>query len=323
MILKSSGCQWILRLGAAAAVLYAGMSSPARADDDDAAQPTPSPAPGRTATQPEGAQEHAPDKSQFNLFNPTPRPFMRDLEPDRPDQTEGPYTIDAGHYQIESDFISYTYDRVMPGRQNVRAQSLVALDPTLRVGLLNNVEGDLSITPFLWEKTDDIDRHRTDTRSGFGDTILRAKINLWGNDEGKTAFGLIPFVKLPTSSDHLTNPFVEGGLILPFNIVLPEETEIGMMTEVDARHDDAGSGDHAEWINSIVLQKGIIKETLGAYIEFFSLVSNQRHAGPVETVDVGLLYAVSADIQLDTGCNFGVTRPATDFNPFIGFTVRF
>lgn len=315
--------QWVLRTVAVAGIVCLGFSTLTRADDDDTAPPAPSPAPGRTATQPEGAQEHAPDKGQFNLFNPTPRDLMRDLEPDRPDQTEGPYTIDAGHYQIESDVVNYTYDRVMPGRQNVRAQSLVALDPTLRVGLLNNIEGDISITPFLWEKTDDINHHITDTRSGFGDTILKAKINLWGNDEGKTAFGLIPFVKIPTSSDHLANHFVDGGLVFPFNIVLPEETEIGMMTELDARHDDVGSGEHAEWVNSIVLQKGIVKETLGAYIEFFSIVSNQRHAGPVETVDVGLLYAVSADIQLDAGCNFGISRPATDFNPFIGFTVRF
>jgi hypothetical protein len=35
------------------------------------------------------------DKSQFHLFNPTPKALMRELSTDRPDQTESPYTVDA------------------------------------------------------------------------------------------------------------------------------------------------------------------------------------------------------------------------------------
>ena len=36
---------------------------------------------------------------------------MRDLSPDRPDATESPYTVDAGHYQLEMDFANFTYDQ--------------------------------------------------------------------------------------------------------------------------------------------------------------------------------------------------------------------
>ena len=38
-----------------------------------------------------------PDKSSYNLFNPVPENLMRDLSPDRPDVTESPFTVDAGH----------------------------------------------------------------------------------------------------------------------------------------------------------------------------------------------------------------------------------
>lgn len=34
------------------------------------------------------------DKSQFSLFNPTPRELWRDLSADRPDFTESPITVD-------------------------------------------------------------------------------------------------------------------------------------------------------------------------------------------------------------------------------------
>ena len=40
-----------------------------------------------------------PDKSGYSFFHPAPREFMRELTTDRPDKTEGPFTVDAGHFQ--------------------------------------------------------------------------------------------------------------------------------------------------------------------------------------------------------------------------------
>ena len=57
----------------------------------------------------------APDKSTYNLFNPTPRELMREMSTDRPDQTESPYTVDAGHFQMEMDFVKATFDRDKSG----------------------------------------------------------------------------------------------------------------------------------------------------------------------------------------------------------------
>src|SRR5437868_5206562 len=49
-----------------------------------------------------------PDKSQYTLWNPVPASLMRELSADRPDKTDSPYTVDAGHYQIEMDFANWT-----------------------------------------------------------------------------------------------------------------------------------------------------------------------------------------------------------------------
>lgn len=40
------------------------------------------------------------DKSMYTLFRQTPRSQMRELTTDRPDKTESPITVDAGHFQI-------------------------------------------------------------------------------------------------------------------------------------------------------------------------------------------------------------------------------
>ena len=58
----------------------------------------------------EDSSQPLPDKSGYNFLNPTPDEAMRELSPDRPDKTESPYTVDAGHFQLEMDFANYTQD---------------------------------------------------------------------------------------------------------------------------------------------------------------------------------------------------------------------
>lgn len=97
---------------------------------------------------------------------------------------------------------------------------------------------------------------------------------------------------------------------------------MGIMTEVDFIRDEFGGGHHAEFINTITFGRELIGN-LSGYIEFFSLVSAEAESQWVGTIDVGLTYALTEDIQLDGGINIGVTRSADDINPFLGLAWRF
>jgi len=44
-----------------------------------------------------------PDKSDYSLFDPTPDNQMRSFSTDRPPKANSPYTVDAGHFQYETD----------------------------------------------------------------------------------------------------------------------------------------------------------------------------------------------------------------------------
>src|SRR5258708_7832686 len=90
------------------------------------------------AHEPVGAAENGatPDKSAFNLFNPVPQDLMRELAPDRPDQTESPYTVDAGHFQLEMDFANFTYNKT--DSETLRAWNIAPLN--IKLGLVNNVD---------------------------------------------------------------------------------------------------------------------------------------------------------------------------------------
>lgn len=282
---------------------------------------------GISAAQSSGKEENGSagspgDKSRYNLFNPTPPEKMREFLPDRPDKTESPYTIDAGHFAIETGIVSYTYNH-MSGFDASRPQHQVLIgDNNFKAGVLNNMDLQFVFQSFIWQRAKiGPDTHSDDT--GVGDAQVRAKINLWGNDAGRTAMAIMPWVGLPISSLESGNNKVTGGVIFPFGFDGPWGWKIGLMTEIDSINDAIGSGYHVECVNTIALHHDIIPEKLDGYIEFFS--NNSFDAGsPWEaTIDVGLIYEVSRNFYLDCGVNVGVTKQADDVNPFIGFAKRF
>ena len=264
----------------------------------------------------------AADKSAFTLFNPTPPELMREFQTDRPDQTEGPFTVDAGHVQIEMDLANYFYDH--RNRDHLNRQDLIIADPTFKLGVTNTVDVELITTPFVYEHTEFRDAGSSDSRFGSGDSVLRLKWNLWGDDGGDSAFALLPYLKVPTNTRRLGNHYVEGGLILPLVLKLPYEFELDLMTEFDALRNADDTGYHVGWTNSLALHRDLIENRLNAYVEFFSSVSRDHGAaGPIGTFDAGLLLLVAANVQLDCGVNIGLTKRAPDWNPFVGFSIRF
>jgi hypothetical protein len=262
------------------------------------------------------AEERA-DKSGYNLFRPTPDALLRELTTDRPDKTESPITVDAGHFQLEMDFATYTYDSTK--HETTKAWAIAPIN--VKVGVLNNVDLQMIVETFNSQTTKDRDTGRTHRVSGFGDVTLRCKTNFWGNDRGFSAFGIMPFVKLPTAGDDLGNGGVEGGVILPLLLRLPADWEIGTEIEVDHAKNTAGGGYHQEFVQSVTVGHDIGKWS--GYLELFSDVSNEPHAGWVATFDCGVSYRLTRDLQLDAGVNIGLTSAADDLNPFVGLSVRY
>ncbi len=241
---------------------------------------------------------------------------MRELSPDRPDKTESPYTVDAGHSNWKWILrITLTTSRTAQPRS---AWNVAPFN--LKVGLLDKMDIQFVFDNYLHVPHGGPRRRaRSTTQSGIGDFTTRLKINLWGDDGGQTAFALLPFVKFPTSTDSLGNNAVEGGVIFPLAVKLPADFDMGLETAVSFLQDDSDSNYHEDFINSITFDHAIIGK-LSGYLEFFSDISTESHAGWIGTVDTGLEFLVTENIQLDCGCNFGVTRAADDFNPFAGIT---
>lgn len=270
---------------------------------------------GAWADAAEGPASSQPDKSGFTLFNPTPRALMRAFNPDRPSVTEGPFTIDAGHLQTELSFVEYTYDY----DSGVRTDGFAVLPTELRLGVLNNLEAELVVTPYVNQRTG---TGVLGTRLwGFGDTALRAKLNLWGNDGGTTAGAILPFVRFPTASGGLSNHHVEGGILLPFALQLPADFSLGSMAEFDVNRNAANTGYGVDFVHSVTVGHALTKE-VAAYVEYVGVSPIGTGHTYLAFFDTGLTWLLGADVQLDTGINIGLSRRANDFTVFAGLSFR-
>jgi hypothetical protein len=296
------------RFRLAMAALTIPMAS-AFADGTGAGEGSSASTPGETASK---------DKSSYTIFNPVPRDLMRELSPDRPDKTESPYTVDAGHFQLEMDFANFTVDE----SNCVRTRAWNVAPFNVKIGLFNNVDLHFVFDDYLWVRTHDRVTRTTTTQSGAGDFTSRLKINLWGDDGGSTALGFLPFVKFPTNTDQLGNNSVEGGVLFPFAAKLPAGFDMGMETGVRLLRNEVGRSYHEQFVNSVTFGHALIGK-LDGYLEFFSSVSTERGSQWIGTIDFGLTYPIAENVQLDCGCNAWVTRSADDLNTFTGITVRF
>ena len=84
-----------------------------------------------------------PDKNQYWLLNPVPPDQVRSFSTDRPTKSNVPYTVDAGHFQYETDVVNFTHQ--VSG--TTRINSLLAPNPTFKVGVTNDVDFEINV-PF-------------------------------------------------------------------------------------------------------------------------------------------------------------------------------
>ncbi len=245
---------------------------------------------------------------------------MREISTDRPDTTESPYTVPAGHFQAEISLAEYTYN----DDDGERTDALAAPVANLKVGLLNDADLQLVLTPYVRNEVEA--GGDEETAEGFGDTQLRLKINLWGNDcsqlgFGNTAFALMPFIQFPTGDDELTTDHVEGGLIFPLAVSLPAGFSLGLMAETDFVYNEEADDYGVDFVHTGTIGHDIVGN-LSGYIEYVGIAP--WDTGPTYQAigSMGLTYALRPEGIIDTGLRYGISDNVDDFTVFVGTSFR-
>lgn len=237
---------------------------------------------------------------------------LRPLEADRPDATESPRTVDAGHFQIESSVLGYSRDK----NDGVKWDAWVWGETNLKYGLNERMDLQLLIAPFVYEKTRQ--GGATEVNEGFGDLTMRLKWNLWGNDEGATAMAVFPYVKIPTGTE-VSNDKWEGGVIFPWAMECSERVGLGLQLEVARIWDEDDRDDDLEFLHTAVL--GVdLTERLGVYLEYIGIAGDDPYQA---SISGGASWAFSDLFQWDAGLVLGLNDEAEDLQTFTGFTLKF
>ena len=257
----------------------------------------------------------AADKSRYTLLDPTPRELMREFSTDRPDVTESAYTVDAGHFQVELSLVEYVHHE----EGGTEVDQYAVLPSNIKVGLLHNVDLQLVLEPYIHQRIRNGDN---ETLDGFGATQLRMKVNLWGNDGGDTALALMPFVQFQTAdNDFGATDHLEGGLIVPFALALPQDWSLSAMVELDFLRDEEDDGYGVALVHTIALGHPIAGE-LGGYVEYVGIASEDLGTTYISSAGAGLTYGLTPDVQLDTAVYFGISESADDFEARLGLSFR-
>ena len=265
------------------------------------------------------AQSPAPDKSQYSLFNPTPDDQLRSFNTDRPTKSNIPYTVDAGRFQYELDLVNYFHLK----SGTVSINSIVGPNPWLKIGITNNIDFEINLPAPQLLVTRNLATGAVTRASGFNDMFLRTKFNLWGNDGGKSAFALIPNLKIPTAADGLGNGAVEGGVIAPLSFSLPNDFTLLFNSEFDRLKNLNGGGYHSNTINLVNLSRPIAKD-----VTLYGELWSQVNFDPARTirqysVDTAIAWTVRKNTQIDIGANVGLNRDTPALQIYTGLAQRF
>jgi len=252
--------------------------------------------------------------ASYSLFNPVPRAALRDMETDRPDMTESPITIDAGHFQYESDLFRLQREANEGSVKN----TYLFNQANLKVGLTGSTALQLVVQSYASSKEISTGDGSVERSRGFGDLTLRIKQNLIGNDKGNFAIALLPYVKFPTSRVEEQERY-EGGLILPMSLKLPGDWKLGMQLEADRLQDSEGGAMHTQLLETLTLAHKLCNHLDGIAETYYTYDTKIHHWN--NYLNAALQLELAKDFKVDGGLNYGLQHDAMK-SYFVGLSFR-
>lgn len=252
------------------------------------------------------AQENEPEtRKSYNLFRPVPKSEMRAFSIDRPDITESPMTVDAGHFQFEGDLF-----KLVKLNQGSSARAYNIVNGLYKLGLSDS--WDIHIGLELYNLYQDAEGNTLE--KGYGNTTVRLKYNFWGNDgNSRTALGAIPYITFPTSP---VDEDVFFGVGFPFSYTLTDTYSAGAQFQFDFVPDGTGSY-NLSYLQTLVVG-GSVTGNLDFYIEGMGIFSNDIN---IYTANGGLIYNVTDNVKIDIATNLGLVDEAPT-RVYLGLSFR-
>ncbi|GAA4014302.1 hypothetical protein GCM10022408_29370 [Hymenobacter fastidiosus] len=261
------------------------------------------------------AQSAAPTPARaqaYTLFRPVPRDSLRELRPDRPGFSESPFTVDAGHFQLESDLFRLLNHRE-PGH---RERDFFFNHALLKLGLSQRTDLGVEVDSYSWEK-EWTDQQPPERRRGFGDLTLRLKHTLIGEEGKPAALGIIGTLRLPVGHTVGTSA-AEYGLIVPFAYDFSKK----LNTQLQLRSDLLAEPDGRHFL--MLTPSTAIDYEFSPFLSTFAELAGQwdvRQAAWQASLNLGPQLHFGDNLILDCGTHLALTKEASQ-EYFLGFSFR-
>ena len=229
------------------------------------------------------------------------------LEPDRPDVTNGTHIVDVGLMQME---VGGVWNRARSAQHSVSTPS------TVRVGLSEWLEARVSGDGFL-RVTD-----ASGSQQGIGNVQLGAKLRLWADPGGVPVLSILPTINLPVASESKGL----GSGQADFTIAMLTGTDFLTRGHIDVNYGVGriGAGTGLPRFTQHLVSWSASAEVPGPvtpYIEGFWFSRQDPDGGHVAALDSGAIYVINPRFALDGGVQFGLTDAAPSLSAFGGVSM--
>jgi hypothetical protein len=240
----------------------------------------------------------------------------REFCADRPGLGTSACTLAPGDAMVEIGLAAWDHSRDAGSIED----DVTAGDLLVRVGVGETTEIHLGFTGYARQRVRDRTGSGVTRISGVGDVTLAVRQGLAG---GNGPVAIQAFVTLPTAKDALGVGRLSGGVLLPVDIDLPGDLELGLTPELDIIPDTKRDGRHVAWGGVVGLA-----HPLGESLSLSGEVGVFRDDDPDEASTdarfaAALAWQVAERVQVDFEVDAGLSAAAPDRTLALGLAWRF
>lgn len=228
------------------------------------------------------------------------------ITPDRPGFSTGTQTVKPNVVNVELGY-QYAFNNY-----DTKPSSHTLPLMVLRTGISENAEFDIQ-----WDGINVDKEEGSPTAHSKADLAVGGKYKLIENEQyNLTLLGVLslPTGTAPSTSDS-TDPLV--GLLWDYSLS-DENTLFGTVQASSSQIDSNRIYDQQFSLGASFAHT----ESIGSFIEFYTIMPSESSMHDTKTIDGGMTYLLSNDIQLDFNVGLGLNRYSSNFIGF-GIATRF
>ncbi len=234
---------------------------------------------------------------------------VEDISTDRPDQSESPYLMKKGYFQIEAGVISENDEP----EKDIKTNGLSAPTVLLRYGIAKNVELRAGIEHQSSKTTFP---GGSATTSGLGPIMAGTKISLFSEKGSMPETALLLSVSIPFKDN---SAFQSDYIGTEFRFAMTNNLSKRFSLSYNVGGEFGAGAPGATGLYTIALGAGLVNK-LSGFVELYGFMPQKF--SPDHRFDAGLTYLVLKNVQVDAAFGLGISERSPNFFVGGGVSVR-